>query len=88
MTQLATILATAQAALADVTDMVGLEQVKARYLGKSGELTELLKQLGKLPPEERKPPAPPSTKPSRRLKPPSTPAATRWPPKTGRPTGR
>ena len=46
-TQLATILATAQAALADVTDMVGLEQVKARYLGKSGELTELLKQLGK-----------------------------------------
>lgn len=54
MTQLATILATAQAALADVTDMVGLEQVKARYLGKSGELTELLKQLGKLPPEERK----------------------------------
>ena len=27
---------------------------KARYLGKSGELTELLKQLGKLPPEERK----------------------------------
>ncbi len=30
-----------------------LEQAKARYLGKSGALTELLKQLGKLPPEER-----------------------------------
>ena len=54
MTHLETILAAAQTALAAVTDTVGLEQVKARYLGKSGELTELLKQLGKLPPEERK----------------------------------
>ncbi|MEW9897411.1 phenylalanine--tRNA ligase subunit alpha [Chitinivorax sp. PXF-14] len=35
-------------------DQVELEQVKARYLGKSGELTELLKQLGKLPPEEKR----------------------------------
>ena len=54
MTHLETILAAARTALAAVTDTVGLEQVKARYLGKSGELTELLKQLGKLPPEERK----------------------------------
>ena len=30
-----------------------LENAKARYLGKAGELTELLKALGKLPPEER-----------------------------------
>ncbi len=30
-----------------------LEQVKARYLGKSGVLTELLKGLGKLAPEDR-----------------------------------
>ena len=30
-----------------------LEQAKARYLGKSGELTELLKGLGKLPAEKR-----------------------------------
>lgn len=35
-------------------DQIELEQVKARYLGKSGELTELLKQLGKLPPEEKR----------------------------------
>ena len=42
------------AALATVTDLVELEQVKARYLGKSGAMTELLKQLGKLSPEERK----------------------------------
>jgi len=33
--------------------MPALEQVKARYLGKSGVLTEQLKQLGKLPPEQR-----------------------------------
>jgi phenylalanyl-tRNA synthetase alpha chain len=31
-----------------------LEQAKARFLGKSGSLTELLKALGKLAPEERK----------------------------------
>ncbi|WP_374497770.1 phenylalanine--tRNA ligase subunit alpha [Vogesella indigofera] len=42
------------AALDAVADLVELEQVKARYLGKSGALTELLKQLGKLSPEERK----------------------------------
>ena len=30
-----------------------LEQAKARYLGKSGALTELLKGLGRLPPQER-----------------------------------
>ncbi|GBG14034.1 phenylalanyl-tRNA synthetase alpha chain [Novimethylophilus kurashikiensis] len=44
----------AQASLATVASIVDLEQVKARYLGKSGVLTEQLKQLGKLPPEERR----------------------------------
>ncbi|HQW20729.1 MAG TPA: phenylalanine--tRNA ligase subunit alpha [Rhodocyclaceae bacterium] len=39
---------------AGISDAAQLEQVKARYLGKSGSLTELLKGLGKLPPEERK----------------------------------
>jgi len=48
------ILASGLAALDAVTDLIELEQVKARYLGKSGELTGLLKQLGKLPAEERK----------------------------------
>lgn len=42
------------AALDAVRDLVELEQVKARFLGKSGALTELLKQLGKLSPDERK----------------------------------
>lgn len=31
-----------------------LEHVKARFLGKSGSITELLKRLGGLPPEERR----------------------------------
>jgi len=36
-----------------IEDPIELENVKARYLGKSGVLTELLKGLGKLPVEER-----------------------------------
>ncbi len=39
---------------AGIDDAAQLEQVKARYLGKSGPLTELLKGLGKLPQEERR----------------------------------
>ncbi|WP_374348112.1 phenylalanine--tRNA ligase subunit alpha [Chitinimonas sp.] len=42
------------AALAATSDPVELENVKARYLGKSGALTELLKQLGALPAEEKR----------------------------------
>ena len=41
-------------AFAATNDPDALEQVKARYLGKSGQITELLKGLGKLPPEEKK----------------------------------
>ena len=44
----------AQAAFAATNDPDVLEQVKARYLGKSGQITEMLKGLGKLPPEEKK----------------------------------
>lgn len=54
MSSIDTLLAAALAALNEVQDVVTLEQVKARYLGKSGEITELLKQLGKLPPQEKK----------------------------------
>ncbi len=39
---------------AGIADAALLEQAKARYLGKSGILTEQLKNLGKLPPEERR----------------------------------
>ncbi len=44
----------AQAAFAAIDNPAELEQAKARYLGKSGALTELLKQLGKMPAEERR----------------------------------
>jgi phenylalanyl-tRNA synthetase alpha chain len=47
------IISEAQAALGSVASISDLEQVKARYLGKSGALTEQLKLLGKLPPEQR-----------------------------------
>jgi phenylalanyl-tRNA synthetase alpha chain len=43
----------ALAAIADSTDLTQLDQVRVRYLGKSGELTALLKQLGGLPKEAR-----------------------------------
>ena len=39
--------------LAGIDNAAALEQVKARYLGKSGALTEQLKLLGKLTPGER-----------------------------------
>jgi phenylalanyl-tRNA synthetase alpha chain len=43
----------ALAAIAAVPDLAALDQVRVRYLGKSGDLTLLLKQLGGLPKEER-----------------------------------
>ncbi|TCT24312.1 phenylalanine--tRNA ligase subunit alpha [Thiobaca trueperi] len=39
--------------IAQSADLMALDQVRVRYLGKSGELTALLKRLGTLPPEER-----------------------------------
>ncbi|CAG2155501.1 Phenylalanine--tRNA ligase alpha subunit [Cupriavidus laharis] len=48
------IVADAQAAFAAANDNATLENEKARFLGKTGALTELLKGLGKLDPETRK----------------------------------
>ena len=48
------ILNDATTSLAAVKSMPELEQTKAKYLGKSGSLTEQLKSLGSMPPEERK----------------------------------
>ena len=47
------IIADAQAAFEAAPTVAELEQAKSRFLGKSGALTELLKGLGKLPPEEK-----------------------------------
>ena len=47
------ILTQAKAAAADATSPAGLDEVRVNYMGKKGLLTEQLKQLGKLSPEER-----------------------------------
>jgi len=43
----------ANAEISEVVDLDGLDRVRVAYLGKKGELTGLLKQLGGLPAEER-----------------------------------
>lgn len=43
----------AKAAIIAAQDLFALDQVRVDYLGKKGRLTELLKQLGKLPAEQR-----------------------------------
>ena len=53
MTDLADIVAQARADFARCDDPAALENAKAKYLGKAGALTELLKGLGKLPAAER-----------------------------------
>jgi len=47
------IIADAISAFAEASSSADLEQVKARYLGKSGALSELLKALGRLPVDQR-----------------------------------
>jgi phenylalanyl-tRNA synthetase alpha chain len=53
MQELEQIIAEAQAAVAATATVADLEQAKARFLGKSGTLTALLKGLGKLTADER-----------------------------------
>ena len=53
MTDLNHLIAEAQADFATCTDMPALENAKAKYLGKTGSLTDALKGLGKLSAEER-----------------------------------
>ncbi|HZZ91484.1 MAG TPA: phenylalanine--tRNA ligase subunit alpha [Usitatibacter sp.] len=54
MQALEEILRDASQAIGSTSSIADLEQAKARFLGKAGSLTELLKGLGKLPPEERR----------------------------------
>ena len=51
--QLENIVAEARSAIGATATVADLEQAKARFLGKAGSLTELLKGLGRLSPEER-----------------------------------
>ncbi len=52
-TDLEQVLKEAEAAVEAAADLRALDEVRVRYLGKSGVFTEQLKQLGKLPKEER-----------------------------------
>ena len=54
MSDIEQLVARATAEFAGIGETAAWEQAKARYLGKSGTVTELLKGLGKLGPEERK----------------------------------
>ena len=53
MKELEQIISAAREAIAATSSIADLEQVKARFLGKAGALTELLKGLGKLDASER-----------------------------------
>jgi len=53
MSDLEDILSTALSAVASAGDAPALDDVRVKYLGKKGELTGLLKGLGKLSPEDR-----------------------------------
>ena len=54
MNDIESLVASAVAEFAGTVEAAQLEQAKARYLGKTGSLTELLKGLGKLPADERR----------------------------------
>lgn len=51
--QLQNIISEAQAAVAEVTELNALDELRVQYLGKKGELTAMMKTLGKLSAEER-----------------------------------
>ncbi len=54
MTDLDKLVSEAIARFGGVDDLAELERVKARYLGKSGAITEAMKELGRLAPEQRR----------------------------------
>lgn len=54
MNTLQTLMEQALAAVAQADNVPALEQVRVHFLGKKGEITEQLKALGALPPEQRR----------------------------------
>ena len=54
MQELSTLVAEIKQAISDTNEIAALEQVRIHYLGKKGVVTAQLKQLGALPPEQRK----------------------------------
>ena len=53
MSALSETIAAAQRAIAESADLAALDRVRVQFLGKQGELTQRLKELGKLPAAER-----------------------------------
>ena len=51
--QLEAITNAAKTAIANAENSAGIEALRVKYLGKKGELTAILKQMGSLSPEER-----------------------------------
>ena len=54
MKQLLELMGQAHEEISAATSLVALDEVRVRYMGKKGLLTDQLKQLGQLPPEERR----------------------------------
>jgi phenylalanyl-tRNA synthetase alpha chain len=54
MNSLEELVVSAQSDFSAAQDAAALENAKAKYLGKTGQVTELMKGLGKLDPEQRK----------------------------------
>jgi phenylalanyl-tRNA synthetase alpha chain len=52
-TALKTLAAKAENSIAQTTNLEDLEQLRVNYLGKKGELSQILREMGKLTPEER-----------------------------------
>ena len=53
MDNLEQLAASARQAITNAADVAALDEVRVHFLGKKGALTELLKGLGQLPPEQR-----------------------------------
>ena len=54
MQELSELIESAQNDFAQAKQPAALEDAKARYIGKTGRITMLMKELGKLAPEERR----------------------------------
>ena len=52
-TELQDLQESAQSAIAAISDLGELEQLRLQYFGKKGQLSQILRNMGKLTPEER-----------------------------------
>ena len=69
MNELDTLVESAHQSFTQALTPADLENAKAQFLGKAGRITELMKGMAALCVEDKKPEVPPSTSPSKRLRP-------------------